>query len=82
MKDQSVTAIGYSCAPMIGVLVLGGLLLLALASVFDRNLPYHMPIAGSCSFALAAHCHKPERDIDAAVLPSQMGCGVRVQWRE
>jgi hypothetical protein len=73
MEDQSVTAIGYSYAPMIGVLVLGGLLLLALASILDRKLPYHMPIAGSCSFALAAHCHRPEGDVDASVLPVKWG---------
>jgi hypothetical protein len=73
MENQNVTAIGYSYAPMIGVLVLGGLLLLALASVLDMKLPYHMPVAGSCSFALAAHCHRPEGDVDAAVLLVKWG---------
>jgi hypothetical protein len=72
-KDENITAIGYSCAPMIGVLVLGGLLLLTLGILIDRNLPYHMPIAGSCSFALAAHAHRPEGDLDAAVLPVKWG---------
>lgn len=38
-----------------------------------RKLPGHMPIAGSCSAAIAAAAHRPGSDADASVLPVKWG---------
>ena len=32
-----------------------------------------MPVAGSCSVAIAAACHRPKDDVDAAYLPVGWG---------
>lgn len=32
-----------------------------------------MPVAGSCSVAIAAACHRPKDDVDAAYLPVSWG---------
>ena len=38
-----------------------------------RKFASHIPVAGSCSVALAAAAHRPKDDIDAAFLPVQWG---------
>lgn len=38
-----------------------------------RKFASHIPVAGSCSVALAAAAHRPKDDVDAAFLPVQWG---------
>lgn len=38
-----------------------------------RRFKGNMPVAGSCSVAIAAACHRPREDVDAAFLPVQWG---------
>ena len=48
-------------------------MLLAVIATGFRKLKSEMPVASSCSFALAAATHRPEDDHDAAVLPVKWG---------
>lgn len=48
------------------------MLLAAVGSGFRKSAS-HIPVAGSCSVALAAAAHRPKSDIDAAFLPVQWG---------
>lgn len=74
MVGHSSSAVGYSCAPIVCVLVLGGCMTLVAIGVGLRHLDGRMPVAGSCSIVLAAAAHRPEADIDAA--------GSLVKWGE
>lgn len=38
-----------------------------------RKLPSYMPIAGSCSAAIAAAAHRPKSDVNTSVLPVKWG---------
>lgn len=38
-----------------------------------RKFASHMPVAGSCSVAIAAAAHRPKEDLDAAFLPVNWG---------
>jgi hypothetical protein len=67
------SAVGYSPAPILCTTVLGSCMLVVAVGVSFRRLPSSIPIAGSCSVALAAAAHRPERDVDAAVLPVKWG---------
>ena len=51
------------------------MLILPIALGF-RRFNAGMPIAGSCSLAIAAACHPPKDDVDAAYLPVQWGVPV------
>jgi hypothetical protein len=67
------SAVGYSPAPILCAIMLGvGMLIVFIAMGF-RRLPDTIPTAGSCSVALAAAAHRPENDVDAAVLPVKWG---------
>jgi hypothetical protein len=73
VEDDSVATVGYSCAPMLGVIVVGVCMLYSLYVVWDRELQYHVPIAVSCSFAISAHAHRPEADVGASLLEVNWG---------
>ncbi|RMY19582.1 hypothetical protein D0866_12777 [Hortaea werneckii] len=65
--------LGYSCLPILLAILLGtAMLLVAIGSGF-RKFASHIPVAGSCSVALAAAAHRPKSDVDAAFLPVQWG---------
>lgn len=71
---NSVSAVGLSPAPMMVVLLLGGsLTTIAIAMSFIKLKGTSMPVAASCSRAIAAAAHRPVEDVDAAVLPVQWG---------
>ena len=71
---SSVSAVGLSPAPMLVVISLGTCLIAIAIGMGRRKLAgSSMPVAGSCSFALAAASHRPEGDVDAAVLPVKWG---------
>lgn len=41
--------------------------------VGSRKFASSMPVAGSCSVAISAACHKPKEDVDAAFLAVSWG---------
>ncbi|KAI7216629.1 hypothetical protein KC333_g4725 [Hortaea werneckii] len=65
--------VGYSCLPILLTLLLGIAMLLAAVGSGFRKFASHIPVAGSCSVAIAAAAHRPKSDVDAAVLPVQWG---------
>ncbi|RMY99326.1 hypothetical protein D0862_07171 [Hortaea werneckii] len=65
--------VGYSCLPILLAILLGTAMLLAAVGSGFRKSASHIPVAGSCSVALAAAAHRPKSDIDAAFLPVQWG---------
>lgn len=68
----SVLPLGYSCIAIITVILLGAvMILLGLLNGFRRY--QGMPLAGSCSAAISAACHRPEEDVDAATKPVMWG---------
>jgi hypothetical protein len=72
--DSNVSAVGLSPAPMLVVVVLGlCLVAFAIGTGFRKLEGNVMPVAASCSLALAAAAHQPAGDVDAAVLPVKWG---------
>ncbi|KAI7155269.1 hypothetical protein KC349_g7102 [Hortaea werneckii] len=65
--------VGYSCLPILLTVLLGITMLLAAVGSGFRKFASHIPVAGSCSVAIAAAAHRPKSDVDAAVLPVQWG---------
>ncbi|GAB7332209.1 hypothetical protein MBLNU13_g04069t1 [Cladosporium sp. NU13] len=73
-SGNSSSAVGLSPAPMLVVVVLGTCITAIAIGMGSRKLQGHaMPVAASCSFALAAASHRPVADVDAAVLPVKWG---------
>ena len=68
-----MTLIAYNYTFMVAGLVLGAFfpfVSLVWSSLLFRS---SMPVAGNCSWAIAAACHPPADDTDAAVLPVKWG---------
>jgi hypothetical protein len=59
--------LGYSLQPIILNILLGSLMLFALVGIGFRKLQGKIPLANTNSFAIAAACHRPEEDENAAV---------------
>ena len=72
--SESISTIGYSCIPLLVVIVLGSVTVLAgILNGFRRYKP-GMPLAGSCSAAISAACHVPEEeDVHASEKPVLWG---------
>ena len=69
---NSKSTIGYSCIAIMTFILFGSILiLLGLLNGFRWH--RGMPLAGSCSAAISAACHRPEEDVDAAVKPVMWG---------
>lgn len=65
---------GFSPAAMLAVVIVGSAAtLVAVGMGFRRLGGGCMPVAASCSLAIAAAAHRPEGDVDAAVLPVKWG---------
>ncbi|KAM3422268.1 hypothetical protein BST61_g2629 [Cercospora zeina] len=62
------SGVGASLMPILVGVVLASCMLLAVIGLGFRKLASNMPIAGSCSFALAAATHGPEEDEKASKL--------------
>ncbi|KAK4909791.1 hypothetical protein LTR49_021460 [Elasticomyces elasticus] len=78
-SDQSDTSsVGYSCLPILLVILLGTAMLAFALSMGCRKFASHIPVAGSCSVAVSAACHPPKGDVDAGYLPVRWG-EVKVQ---
>ncbi len=64
-QSMSISQIGYSNIAIITVIALGILVvLLGILNGFRIFQP-GMPLAGSCSAAISAACHRPKEDVDA-----------------
>ncbi|GAB7366491.1 hypothetical protein MBLNU230_g8284t1 [Neophaeotheca triangularis] len=70
---ENITAAGYNPPAIFGSIMMGLCMLLMLVALGFRKFASTMPVAGSCSFAIAAACHPPANDPDAAFLPVQWG---------
>ncbi|GIZ37914.1 hypothetical protein CKM354_000134300 [Cercospora kikuchii] len=67
------SGVGISLVPMLAGVVLALCMLLIVMGLGFRKLASNMPIAGSCSFALAAAAHRPQEDEKASTLPLMWG---------
>ena len=72
-SQEAVSSVGYSCAPIVCIIVLGSSMLLIAVGMGFRKFKSHMPVASSCSVAIAAACHRADDDADASVLPIKWG---------
>ena len=69
----SISSIGYSNIAIITVIALGTVVVvLGILNGF-RKYPAGIRLVGSCSAAISAACHRPERDTDAAEKPLMWG---------
>lgn len=70
---QPISTLGYSCIAIITVITLGGIvILIGILHGFRKYKP-GVPLAGSCSAAISAACHRPNEDVDAAYKPVMWG---------
>lgn len=67
------SAVGYSPAPILCAVIVGVVMLVGFVGVGFRRLAGGMPMAGSCSVALAAAAWRPEGDGEAAVKSVRWG---------
>lgn len=75
LKEANVSAVGLSPAPMLVVAVPGLCTVAVVSGLGRRKLKGKlMPVAASCSRALASAAHCSTGDVDASLLP--------VKWRE
>ena len=73
VDEDSFATVGYSPMGMITVVLLGSLLLLFLNLIGFRRYQGGLPLAGTCSAAISAACHRPEDDFHAARKPVMWG---------
>ena len=73
IDDNSFASVGYSPIGMITVILLGGLILFFLNLIGFRKYQGGLPLAGTCSAAISAACHRPQDDLDAALKPVMWG---------
>ena len=72
-SSYSASTVGYSCIAIITVIALGGIVvIIGILHGFKRYKP-GIPLAGSCSAAISAACHRPNEDVDAAYKPLMWG---------
>lgn len=71
--DTVKSTVGYSCAPILCIIIIGSCMLSVTVLMGFRKLQSHMPLAGSCSAMMAAAAHRPAKDVDAALLPVKWG---------
>ena len=70
---NSISTVGFSLSAIVTVIALGTVVvLLGILNGF-RRYPPGIPLAGSCSAAISAACHRPEGDTDAAEKPLMWG---------
>ena len=71
--EDILSTCGFSPIAIITVIPLGVLVLLVAIANGFRKYKDGMPLAGNCSAAISAACHRPIEDADAAVLPVLWG---------
>lgn len=72
-SEGNITSVGYSCPPIVVAILIGALLSVVAIGMGFQRFKSEMPVASSCSVAIAAACHRPKDDVDAAYLPVQWG---------
>ncbi|KAI6829734.1 hypothetical protein KC340_g8408 [Hortaea werneckii] len=65
--------VGFSCLPILLTILLGSAMMFVAVGSGFRKFASYIPVAGSCSVALAAAAHRPKSDVGAAFLPVQWG---------
>jgi len=70
---SSISTCGYSPSAIACLLIVGSVMVLVLLLHGCRKLDPGMPMAGSCSLAISAACHRPADDENAALLPVKWG---------
>lgn len=68
-----LTSCGFSPIAMIAVIVMGVLIVGGCFVIGRFKYDPSMPLAGSCSVAISAACHRPDWDVDARFWPVQWG---------
>ena len=72
-KTNSFSSVGYSPIAIVTVLVIGGLSVIVAYSAGFRKYKPGLTLAGPCSAAISAACHRPSEDVDAANVPVKWG---------
>ena len=72
-EDGGISGNGYSAYAMVIVIIFGSIMALVLILNGFRKLVSGIPLAGSCSLAISAACHRPHGDHDASLLPLRWG---------
>ncbi|GIZ44544.1 hypothetical protein CKM354_000774000 [Cercospora kikuchii] len=67
------TGVAFSGGAAMIALIIWIVMILALIFYSDRKVDTRIPLAGSCSLAISAACHRPRSDVNAALLPVQYG---------
>lgn len=67
VSDADINACGWSPMALILSLAVGGLMVLTLLFLGLRRFRSYIPLAGSCSAAISAACHRPSDDSTAAI---------------
>ena len=70
---NSISTLGFSLIAIVTVIAVGTVVVLFGILTGFRRYPAGIPIAGSCSAAISAACHRPEGDTDAAEKPLMWG---------
>lgn len=65
--------IGISVGPIFTTFLFEICMILAIIGISLRKLASRIPLAASCSLAIAAATHRPDDDVDASVLPVMWG---------
>lgn len=71
--EGDVSQVGYSCPAILTAILIGVLLSAVAIGMGFQRFKSQMPVVSSCSVAIAAACHRPKDDLDAAYLPVQWG---------
>ena len=69
----AVATCGFSPIAMVCVLVAGGCIVIFATTLGAKKFKPGMPLVGSCSAAIAAACHPPVWETEAALKPVQWG---------
>lgn len=70
---QETSTVSYSCLPILLTGLCGIPLCIFVVLTGRRQVHPQVPMAGSCSIAISAACHRPVDDVDAAYLPVSWG---------
>ena len=70
---NTFSSVGYSPIAIVTVLVLGSCMVIVAYSAGFRRYKPGLPLAGPCSAAISATCHRPVDDVDAANLLVRWG---------
>jgi len=73
VDPTAVGTCGFSPLATIFVIASAGSLIIGVTALGQRRFKGGMPLAGSCSAAISAACHRPEWDKDASQQPVQWG---------